>query len=513
MRDATPFETTPLGLVRDRTVSLALLLLPPAILGAAAAGYESALAVVGASAGLLGSLLLLRHRHVWRPPASGLLIALYLIALGWLWFVTRHEPDGVARLGRGVLLFAAMALFVGHDLVRTGLEPRRRGRAIVRRLLRRTTWPVHPGEYAHLPEVRALADVLQDDPGPAAELLAADRVEVRLAAATALQQRTYWRDGEADLVLDALDRTPHPGVRAAGLKALATATDGGVLGVVGEYLRDKAPEVRRAAAVALMADAPGRWPLVREAIRAALSDPQQARDGALPGAPGAIDGVAVCDLTTWAAEPGALGERSLQTLIGHYGVVLHAGTRPELASEICQQVVDAQMPPQLRVELAHLLRGLGLITPDLLDRMTDIDQPGAIRILAAEMLLAWDPTNPDAIDVLRGLGRQPNRETALVIARLVQQYLRHDLGLPTGPVATNSKAAAEVARRVLQWATGRATAVLETTPGDAGDAWVARPATAPALPSTRSMGGPLPPPRPGRGSSQELRRRRPGDRA
>ena len=508
MRDAKPFETTPLALARPRAASLALLLLPPAILGAAAFVHDSFLAVVGAAASLLGSTLLLRHRHVWRPPASGVLVAVYLMALGWLWMVTRHETDGSGRVGRGVLLFAAVALLVGHDLARTGLEPRRRARGIVRRLLRRGTWPTHPGEYTHLPEVRALAEVLRDDPGPAAGLLTDDRVEVRLAAFTALQQRTYWRPGEADLVLDALVTTPHPLARAAGLKSLACATDGGVLGVVGDYLRDKAPEVRHAAAVTLLADAPGRWPLAREAIRAALADPLQARDGALPGAAGAVDGVALCDLTTWAAEPGPLGLRSLQTLIGHYGVVLHAGTRPELTAEICQQVVDPQTPPQLRVELAQLLRGMGLITPDLLDRMTDIDQPGALRILAAEMLLAWNPANPDAIDVLRGLGRQPNRETALVIARLVQDYLRLDMGLPGGVMATNSKAAAEVARRVLQWATGRANATPDAVPGDAGDAWTARPATAPALPNARPMGGPLPPlPRPGRGSSQDFKRR------
>jgi len=512
MRDVTPFEMTTLGLARDRVVSLTLLLVPPATLGAVAAASGSGVAAAGAAVGLVGSLLLLRHRNVWRPPASGLLVALYLIALGWLWFATRHEPDGLPRAARGALIFGALALFVGHDLARTGLEPRRRGRAIVRRLLRRVAWPAHPGEYAHLPEVRALAEVLRDDPGPAAELLNDGRFEVRLAAFTALQQRTYWRPGEADLVLDALQRTPHAAARAAGLKALATATDGGVLGAVGEYLRDKAPEVREAAAVALLADARARWPLMRDAVRAALADPQHARDGGLPGAAGAIDGAALCDLATWAAEPGALGQRSLETLVRHYGVVLHAGTRPELTAELCRQVVDAHTPPQLRVELAQLLRGLGLITPDLLDRMTDIDQPGALRILAAEMLLTWNPTNPDAIDVLRGLGRQPNRETALVIARLVQQYLRHDLGLPAGPVATNSKVAAEVARRVLQWATGRPNAAPEPVPGSVGDAWVARPATAPPLPSTRAMGGPLPPhPRPGRGSSQDLRRR-PSDR-
>ena len=36
--------------------------------------------------------------------------------------------------------------------------------------------------------------------------------------------------------------------------------------------------------------------------------------------------------------------------------------------------------------------------------MTDSDQPGPLRVLAAEILLGWNPSNADAIDVLRGLG-------------------------------------------------------------------------------------------------------------
>ena len=95
------------------------------------------------------------------------------------------------------------------------------------------------------------------------------------------------------------------------------------------------------------------------------------------------------------------------------------------------------------------------MTPELLDRMTDSDQPGPLRVLAAEILLGWNPSNADAIDVLRGLGRQANRETALVIARLLQTYLRVEVGLPSAGLPVGSKHAAEVARRVFQWATAR----------------------------------------------------------
>jgi hypothetical protein len=96
-----------------------------------------------------------------------------------------------------------------------------------------------------------------------------------------------------------------------------------------------------------------------------------------------------------------------------------------------------------------------MLTPELLDRMTNSDQPGPIRLLAAEALLAANPNDSDGIDVLRGLGRQSNREMILAIARILQTYLQLDMGLPPDGLDAKSKHAPEIARRVLSWAIGR----------------------------------------------------------
>ena len=77
--------------------------------------------------------------------------------------------------------------------------------------------------------------------------------------------------------------------------------------------------------------------------------------------------------------------------------------------------------------------------------MTNADQPGPVRLLAAEVLLRPTRATRTAIDVLRGLARQPNREIALTIARRSPDLPRGGprAAARTG-VAPNSKAAAEV---------------------------------------------------------------------
>ena len=56
--------------------------------------------------------------------------------------------------------------------------------------------------------------------------------------------------------------------------------------------------------------------------------------------------------------------------------------------------------------------------------------------------------------MLHQVARQPNRELALQAAIIVQKYLQVDLGLAIGqpPPALHTRQAAEVTRRVIQWA-------------------------------------------------------------
>jgi hypothetical protein len=471
-----------------RVVSWILLLTPSAILGLAAMRYFSVVLAAGAAAAFVGGLLFSWHRAAWRPPVSAAIVVLYLVALGWLWAFTWSEPDGFARASRGLFLVVAVGMLVRHDLLRTGVGPRRQAVALCRQIRGRSRWPQEPEAVAVLPEVRALRDATRDDPGPVIELLADRRPEVRAAGFAALRGRPYWRPAEAAAVMAAVRKAEEPGVRVVGVSALTGASDPGTLAALAGYLRDPVPAVREAAAEALLVAGPDHWPVVRELVREAMADPALAADGPLPGASGRLPAVAVCDLTGWAGEGDPLSERSIRTLIDHYAVVLRAGTQPGLATELGRAVIDPNTPPALRVEVAGLLRGLEQIPTELLDRMTDVDQPSPIRLMAAEILLAADPQNPDAVDVLRGLGRQSNRETAMAVARLLQTYLGMDMGLPDEQVAANSKAAAEAARAVFQWATGRP---APPPPAEAGSAWVTRPVSRPALPGLKKTA--LPP--------------------
>ena len=77
----------------------------------------------------------------------------------------------------------------------------------------------------------------------------------------------------------------------------------------------------------------------------------------------------------------------------------------------------------------------------------------------------WPRFFGSALDVLRGLGRQSNRDTAMAIARILQNRLQLDLGVPGSGVVPSSKQSVDITQRVFRWATGRGTSVgLDETP-------------------------------------------------
>ena len=148
------------------------------------------------------------------------------------------------------------------------------------------------------------------------------------------------------------------------------------------------------------------------------------------------------------------------------------------------------------------MRDHDLLTPDLLDRLTNPDQPGPIRLFAAEVMLRQNPSDPDGLDVLRGLARQPNREMSMAVAGILQGVLGLDIGLPVGELpAPNTKGAADLVRRVLAWANGAGADALRPTPA-AGIPGL-KPAShggMPGLKPTSRGGMPGLPPDPRRGS-------------
>jgi hypothetical protein len=138
----------------------------------------------------------------------------------------------------------------------------------------------------------------------------------------------------------------------------------------------------------------------------------------------------------------------------HYSRVLSEGPPPDLVEQLRKQLADPHAPPPLRVELVRLLRANEELDADVLEQLIDPANPAPLRLNAVEALLERGD-HPGARAALRDLARLPNREIALAIAALVQRRLGVDLGLPPGeplpPI--HSRQAAEVTRRVLNWAT------------------------------------------------------------
>src|SRR5438270_13981810 len=113
-------------------------------------------------------------------------------------------------------------------------------------------------------------------------------------------------------------------------------------------------------------------------------------------------------------------------------------------------MLDTTMPTILRVELAQLLFDNDALPFDVLEKLLDPVHPAPLRMLGADALMIDEPYQP-AIDVLRKIARQPNREIALLVGQIVQRRLGLDMGMNLNhPPDLHTRAAAEVPRRVTQ---------------------------------------------------------------
>src|SRR5262245_60557148 len=222
---------------------------------------------------------------------------------------------------------------------------------------------------------------------------------------------------------------------------------------MGESLRDPDPYVRRVAIEALLWDCERRWIWVRPAVREALADSRFSHDGPFAIPNRTLSTQAVADLSTWAMESGTLGTRATQSIALHYRQKLDEGDDPELVAHLCDLVAHPRASTVLRVEMAHLLKRHGHMTEELTLMLVESTVPSPLRLMAVESMLERFP-NERAVDVLREVARQPNRELALAAAVVAQKFLHVDLGLALGepPPALHTREAAEVTRRVIEWA-------------------------------------------------------------
>ncbi len=121
-------------------------------------------------------------------------------------------------------------------------------------------------------------------------------------------------------------------------------------------------------------------------------------------------------------------------------------------------LANRQTPAPLRLELGRLLQKHQEFEPHVLKELLDPANPAPLRLIACETILAEltdGPLHTAAVSALRDLARLPNREIALAAADVIQRRLGVDLGLGIGqPLPPlHSRQAAEITRRVMQWAT------------------------------------------------------------
>jgi hypothetical protein len=388
---------------------------------------------------------------------------LYLIGMLALWLSVRDYNEQFMRAAMGVLLGVPLALFIFQEFIFTGAGSLRRARSLVRRLANKTDWPEDLADCKLLPEVKALREALRDNAEPVLVLLGHPDAHVRVAALAALEFRPSWAKGQAEAVLRAAKFATEPPVRVAAMMALANVEEQALMAAIAVYLRDATVEVRRAAVEALLWDAELRWAKVRLYIHATLADVRCMNDGPLPCS-GGFPATAVADLTAWSSESGPSGLRSAKTLVIHFRREFEQNLGPELIAEVTARIRSTRTPANLRVELAHLLGGAEFADEKLWRELLDPTQPSALRLLAAGSLLRSGPDDA-ALEALREVAHIPNREITLRVALIIQKSLRIDMGLPLdGPMPhPQSKQAAEIAQRVLDWVAGRVKPLADRT--------------------------------------------------
>ena len=403
---------------------------------------------------VLVCLLTFLTRYNTRPPLGPAIVTLYIIALGWLWLGSPRGDDWYLALAKAVLLIVPLGCFSFQVLNESGATTVRRARLLADRLAARREWPTDLYACRGLPEVKALREAIQSDATPALALLSNPRIQVQVAALAALEFRKTWKAGQAEIVLQAAQRAGEAALRATAVAALGNVDDRPLIEAVAEFLRDPSWEVRRATIEALFWDSEHRWSWIRQAVRRALGDVTCAEDGPLRHEGQILTAEAVADLTAWVSEKGLVGQRAALTLGVHYARALSECTSEALVADMRRQLADPHTPAPLRLELARLLRNSHALDRHLLEGLLESGNPASLRLLAIEALLADGTKSASAVAALRDLGRLPNRDIALEAADVVQRRLGVDLGLALGePLPpTYSRQAAEVTRRLMQWA-------------------------------------------------------------
>lgn len=439
-----------------------ILLLPSAlILAAIVRGWEHRplFLVTGLAFQLVICLASFLSSQSWNHSIGPSIVTLYLTAVAWLWFGDGIN-DWFTHLSKGVLIGIPILVFGYQTLMESGAPVLRRANNLASRLANRQDWPADLLQCRALPEVKAFRATLAFDAAPALAMLQNPRVEVRVAALSALEFRKDWRPGQAELVMQVAQRAEEPVVRAAAVLALSNLEDRMMIESLAQFLNDPSRDVRRAAVEALLWESENRWSWIRFAIRRTMSDPLFKDDGPLLPEGQLLSSEVVKDLTAWCAEKGLISARSAETLAAHYNRLMCEQPDPTLVALLRAQLGDPQTPAVLRLELGRVLQVHQELDETLLEQMLDPGTPATLRLIACETILSQEKDSllkSVAICSLRDLGRLPNREIALGTADVVQRRLNIDLGIGIGSASgalppVNSRQATDIVRRLIAWA-------------------------------------------------------------
>jgi HEAT repeat protein len=444
-------------------------LAPAVILALDAGGHDGAarsIAIgVAVTIAIEGLYVVTRLGSV-RAVGSLLAVLFYATAAAVLRFNSPDFTSAWTHCTLAVCLLMAVVLFARREVVTTSGNARK-VKFLISQLLTRKEWPETFADYRGCPLIHSLHAAIGDNAGPVLPLLAHDDVRVQMAALTALEFHPTWRTGQVESVLQRATYTEIPAVRAASMLALGNVVKARHIQALLPYMYDASPEVRQAAAIAVLWDAPNRWNEIRGPVRAALAAPHASKDGPLPCS-GSLPAAALEDMVNWAMESGAIGKRATATLVRHCKKAVQEDGSPEAIARVTDLVANPQAPAAIRVEFAHRLQSADAFSPDVARRLLGPANPTMLRVLAAGAVLHHQ-NDPAAVEALREAAKQPNREITLAAAGIVQKFLRVDLGLAVGGdlPATNSREAAEIARRVHKWATDPGSQIEAETPADA----------------------------------------------
>ena len=451
---------TPPASIGLRIISLVTLLLPVLLMLYGASRVEGEiqnLLWLGGVMEALGALLILLGRPDPRQLFGPPVIMLYVIALSLMLLAIEKPTDWFFHLARAFVLVIPLFFFAWQSLRDSGALALRQARTMADRLSRRLDWPPDLQACRLLPEVKAFREALQIDASPALNLLSHPSLQVRIAALAALEYRQTWFPDQPELLVQLAQTTVEPEIKIGVVQALANLEERSLLEPLAELMHDPVAQVRKATVEALLWNVEHRWSWLRIPVRHALGHPNGQHDGPLFVAGPLLPNEALTDLTAWANENSTLAIRAALTLGIHYSQALSHNHDPALIQELRGQLVDAQTPAILRLELARLLQQVRELNKETLRRLLDPSAPAApLRLVAVEALLGQGEST-EAVAALREVARLPNREIALSAADVIQRRLGVPMGLPRGqPLpAVQSRLAADVARTVLQWASQR----------------------------------------------------------